>query len=150
MDVTKETEAITLAMAAAAAAYFRPNPFAQKRPEVEAYLALRQLLGERYPAVANDILDIGPASVERQNMLKTQLQQAGAGHDPAVLRQTGQLLQLLIERVPAAATAVFATVADLQKAFATITKQLEILKHEQRDRTRHSQPSPGTATPAYL
>jgi hypothetical protein len=94
-----ELGVITLAMAAGAAAYFRPIPFAQKRPEVAAYLALRQLLGDRYPAVSNDILDIGPASVERQNVQKT---------------------------------------------------QLEKLEHEQRNRTRYSQHSPNTATPAYL
>ena len=51
-------EAITLAMAAAAAAQFRPNGFAQKRPDVQAYLALKQLLLDKYPAVSHDILEL--------------------------------------------------------------------------------------------
>lgn len=143
-------ESITLAMAAAAAARFRPNFFAQRRPEEEAYLALRRLLADRYPSVNNDILDVGPASTERQTVLKTQLQQTGADRDPAVLRRAQQLLQLLIKRDPAAAMAVFVTVADLQEASTIITKYLEELKREQRNRTRHPRYPTGSAAPAYL
>ena len=55
---------IVLAMASAAAASFRPNPFSQRRPEETAYLALQRRLAERYPAVPYDILDIGPASAQ--------------------------------------------------------------------------------------
>ncbi|MCZ7666850.1 MAG: hypothetical protein M5U34_06280 [Chloroflexi bacterium] len=113
-------EAITLAMAAAAAAYFRPNAHYLKRPEGQAYLALKQLLAEKYPAVHNDILAIGPASVERQNVLKSQLKQADAHKDTAVLSQTKKLIQLLLEHDPKSATAVFATPADLQTALLTL------------------------------
>lgn len=125
-----QIETITLAMSAAAASQFRPNGFAQKRPEVQAYLALRQLLADKYPAISNDILNVGPASVERQNILKTQLQQADIDKDTAVLRQTRELLQHLLERDPKSATAVFATVADLQNAFINLTNYLEKIKHE--------------------
>ena len=116
-----QIEAITLAMAAAAAAYFRPNVFYSKRPEGQAYLALRQMLAEKYPAVHNDILNIGPASAERQKLLKTQLKQTGVDKDTAVLSQTKQLIQLLLEHDSKSATAVFATPADLQNALTTLT-----------------------------
>jgi hypothetical protein len=113
-------EAITLTMAAAAAAFFRPNAGYRQRPEGEAYLALRQLLAQKYPTVPNDILNIGPASVARQTILKTQLKQAGADKDTAVLNQTKKLIQLLLEYDPKSATAVFAEPADLQTALLTL------------------------------
>ena len=143
-------EAITLAMAAAAAAQFRPNGMAQRRPDVRTYLALKHLLAEKYPTVNNSILDIGPASVERQNLLKAQLQQVGTDNDTAILCQTGQLLAYLLQHDSKSATAVFATTADLQKAITILTKRLEAIEHEQRNRIRHSHHSPDTATPAYL
>ena len=145
-----QIEAITLAMSAAAAAQFRPNGFAQTRPDVQAYLALKQLLLDKYPAVSHDILDVGPGSMERQNVLKTQLQQVGVGEDTAILRQARQLLQHLLEHDPKSATAVFANTADLQKAITILTKRLEAIEHEQRTHIRHSHHSPDTATPAYL
>jgi hypothetical protein len=143
-------EAITLAMAAGAAAKFRPNGMAQRRPDVKTYMTLKHLLAEKYPAVSNDILDIGPASAERQKLLNTQLQQAGVEKDTAVLRQVRQLLAYLLQHDSKSATAVFATTADLQKAITILTKRLEAIEHEQRTRIRHSHHSPGTATPAYL
>lgn len=115
-----QIETITLAMAAAAAAQSRPNGSYQKRPEVGAYQTLRQQLAEKYPRVPNDILDIGPASIERQHVLKTQLQQAGVDKDMTILQQTKKLLQHLLESDPKSATAVFATPADLQNALLTL------------------------------
>lgn len=76
------------------------------------------------------MLDIGPASVARQNVLKTQLKQAGVDNDTAVLRLTRQLLQYLLQHDSKSATAVFATTADLQTATTILTNHLENLKHE--------------------
>jgi hypothetical protein len=115
-----QIEAITLAIAAASAARFRPNGLYLRRPEGQAYQTLRQLLVDKYPAVSHDILDVGPASTERQAILKTQLQQAGVEGDTAVLQQTRQLLQLLLQHDPTSATAVFATPGDLQQAINAI------------------------------
>lgn len=143
-------DAMTLALAAAAAAQFRPNGFAQERPEVNAYLKLRQLLADKYPAVSNDILNIGPASIERQNLLKRQLQEAGADTDQSVRQQTIQLLRLLLERTPNAATAVFATPTDLEDAITTLTTYSEEMKHERRIHTRYPHPAPNAAASAYL
>lgn len=143
-------DAVTLAMAAAAAVHFRPNGFAQKRPEVRAYLKLRRLLGDKYPAVSNDILNVGPASIERRNLLKRQLQEAGADTDKSVLQHTIQLLRLLLEHTPDAATAVFAAPADLEDAITTLTNYLEEIRREQRNHTRHPYPAPDAAAPAYL
>jgi hypothetical protein len=147
-----QIEAITLAMSAAAAAQFRPNGFAQARPDVQAYLALKQLLADKYPdpAVSQDILDVGPASAERQNVLKVQLQQAKVEKDTAILRQARQLLEFLLQHDSKSATAVFATVADLQNALNILTTHLETIEHEQRNNFRHPHHSTYAATPAYL
>jgi hypothetical protein len=125
-------EALILAMAGAAAAQFRPNAFVQERPEVEAYLGLRRLLAERHPAVSNDILDIGPASVERQSLLREQLREAKVDSDTIILRQTTQLLRLL-EHVPNAATAVRGTPEQLVEALAILNGLSESSTHERRD-----------------
>ncbi|GJM41976.1 MAG: hypothetical protein DHS20C20_22580 [Ardenticatenaceae bacterium] len=143
-------EAIALALSAAAVAQLRPNVLAQKRPEVQAYLALKELLAEKYPAVNNDILDVGPASVERQNLLKTQLKQAGVDADTAVLHQTRQLLQYLLQHDSKSATAVFRTAADLQNAISILTQHLEAQNYEQRNRFRHPHHSADESAPAYL
>lgn len=145
-----EIQAICLAMSAAAAAQFRPNGFAQTRPDVQAYLVLKQLLADRYPVVSHDILDVGPASAERQKVLKVQLQQAEVEKDTAILRQARQLLKYLLQHDSKSATAVFATVVDLQNAKHILTKHLEIVEHEQRNNFRHPHHSSHAATPAYL
>ncbi len=145
-----QIEAITLAMSAAAAAQFRPHGFAQARSDVQAYLALKQLLADKYPTVSRDLLDVGPASVERQNILKAQLQQAEVEKDTAILRQARQLLEFLLQHDSKSATAVFATVSDLQNAITILTTHLEIVKHEQRNNFRHPHHSTHAATPAYL
>lgn len=145
-----QIEAITLAMSAAAAAQFRPNGFAQTRPDVQAYLALKQLLAAKYPAVSHDILDVGPASAERQKVLKAQLQQVEVEKETAILRQARQLLEFLLQHDSKSATAVFATVADLQNAITILTTQLEIVEHDQRNNFRHPHHSTHAATPAYL
>jgi hypothetical protein len=119
-----QIDAITLAMSAAAAAQCRTNSFAQTRPDVKTYAALKHFLAEKYPGVANDILDVGPASLERQTVLKTQLQQAGIEKDTALLRQTKQLLAYLLQHDSKSATAVFLTAADLQNAVKILTNQL--------------------------
>ncbi len=113
---------IILTMASAAAASFRPNPFSQTRPEEKAYLALQRRLAERYPAVPADILDIGPASTERQAALKTALQESGADRDEAVLLAAAELARLVLRHNPTSAAAVFADPADLQKvpSFGTV------------------------------
>ena len=145
-----QIDAITLAMSAAAVAQGRPNGFAQKRPDAIAYVALKQFLAEKYPGVTNDILDVGPASVERQTVLKTQLQQAGVEKDMTLLRQAKQLLAHLLQHDSKSATAVFVTAADLQNAIKILSNHLEAFDYEQRNRIRHSHHSPDAASPAYL
>jgi hypothetical protein len=115
--------ALVLVLAAGAAAQFRPNWAGQKRPEDQAYLTLRQLLAARYPGLPHDILDVGPASAERQKVLLERLETAEVDKDPAVLRQARHLLQLLARRAPAAATAVFAQPDHLQQAAELLARQ---------------------------
>lgn len=113
-------KAIVLAMSAAAVANFRPNAFYRKRSVETAYLALRRYLVEHFPAVPNDILDIGPASAERQSLLGQQLRESGAADDPAILAMAALLAGAVIEQSPTSATSVFAGLDDLQQAFESM------------------------------
>ena len=112
----KNNKAIVLAMASGAAANFRPNPFYRERPVEAAYLALRRFLADHYPAVTNDILDIGPASAERQAILERQLRDSGAAADPKVRASAGRLARLILRKNPDAAPAVFADINNLHEA----------------------------------
>ncbi len=114
-----------MTMAAAAASIFRPNAFYEDRSVEAAYLALQGYLTDHYPAVAHDILDIAPASAERQALLATQLRESGAAVDPAVLASAALLAQVTLDRDPDAAEAVFLTQAELQQALDAINTQLE-------------------------
>lgn len=118
-------EAIVLAMAAGAASSFRPNPLYRRRPVDQAYHMLQRYLAERYPAVANDILDIGPASAERQTTLGAQLRESGAAADPAVLMAAALRPRLTLEHDPDATTAVFAGVDNLNEAANVLDIQME-------------------------
>lgn len=118
-------KAIVLTMAAGAASIFRPNAFYEDRSVDSAYMTLQRYLADHYPAVTYDILDIGPASTERQALLATQLRESGAAVDPALLAAAAQLAQATLKRDPDAAEAVFRTHADLQQAFDAINTQLE-------------------------
>lgn len=114
-------KAIVMAMATAAVANFRPNPYYRERPVETAYLALRRYLAEHYPAVTSDILDIGPASAERQAILAKQLRDSGAAADPAVLVSAGLLARLTLEKAPDAAPAIFADINHLHEAANVLT-----------------------------
>lgn len=116
MTVLNAADAIVVAMAAAAAARFRPNAFFEQRPEEDAYLALQRYLAERYPSVPADILDIGPASAERKAALRTALQQSGAVDDPLVRQGAAHVARLVAAEDPDAVTAVFARPDDLHQA----------------------------------
>ncbi|MBP6786398.1 MAG: hypothetical protein KA170_02330 [Candidatus Promineofilum sp.] len=118
-------KAIVLIMAAGAASIFRPNAFYEERSVESAYATLGSYLADHYPAVTHDILDIGPASAERQTLLATQLRESGAAVDPAVLAAAALLAKVILDRDPDAAEAVFVAPADLQQAFDAINTQLE-------------------------
>jgi len=109
-------QVIVLAMAAAVASDFQPNPFYLKRPTEAAYLELRNYLAGRYPAVTGDLLNVGPGSAERQALLRQQLRDSGAADDPRVLALAKSLARLVVQSDPVAAESVFASVADLERA----------------------------------
>lgn len=113
-------DAIVLAMAAAAAARFRPNPFFDPRPEEDAYLALRRDLAERFSTVPADILDIGPGSPDRQAALKAALEQSGAADDAGVRQAAGQLARLVAANAPESAAAVMPNPASLQAVLQAV------------------------------
>jgi hypothetical protein len=71
-----------------------------------AYRELKDFLEQKYGRVEADLLDIGPASGERQQQLATQLQQAGADRDEEVLGLARGLLRVCYEEEPEAFAAV--------------------------------------------
>lgn len=99
-------EFIALALAAGAAAHFRPNNLAQERPEVDAYLVLAEMIVGSYRGVDARMMEEGPGSEERRTMLTEQLESSGAAADRAVMRQSRRVLEKIMERAPQSITAV--------------------------------------------
>jgi hypothetical protein len=101
---------ILQALAAGAAAAFRPN-LTNKTPVTERgmnekYEMLKATLRQNYPQVEIDLLDVGPASAERQERVAAQLEAGGALADEELQAQAAALLAEIYEQRPGAATAV--------------------------------------------
>lgn len=97
----KPIETIKTALAAGAAANFRPNPSADvKEPLDESYLTLKSLIEQKYPQVDVDLLEVGPGSAERQEVMIEQLREVGAAEDEEVLRQAQVVLDTAAELDP--------------------------------------------------
>jgi hypothetical protein len=97
------------ALAVGAAASFRPNAMylpEDEKQEMTLYGQLKELIAEKYSRVEADLLDIGPASLERQQQLKGQLQQAGIEQDTEALNLARALLRACYENEPEAFAAV--------------------------------------------
>lgn len=96
---------ITKALAAGAAAVFRPNRTGgpvYKREIADDYVELKEMIRAQYPQVDVDLLDIGPGSAERQQLISKQLQETGAINDEAIQQQAQRLLQTISEKYPEA------------------------------------------------
>jgi hypothetical protein len=103
------TTIIVNALAVGAAVSFRPNMMdlrEEKKAIMTAHEELKALIGQRYGRVEADILDIGPASAERQKQLAQELQQAGADKDADLLAMALALLRACYEEEPEALAAV--------------------------------------------
>jgi hypothetical protein len=112
------TTIIVNALAVGAAASFRPNMIdirEEKKAIVTSHEELKALIGQRYGRVEADILDIGPASAERQQQLAQQLQQAGADKDDDLLALALALLRACYEEEPEALAAVGLGPAELEQ-----------------------------------
>ena len=105
---TTNEETIALALAAGAAVFLRPNNWAADRPEVDAYLALVELITGAYPNIDARMMEVGAASDQRRAYLAQQLAKTDAVENRAVLRQSRRLLELVATRVPGALAAVLA------------------------------------------
>lgn len=105
----KPVTLIRTAMAAGAAANFRPNIFAAGHVITDDYLALKSLIKQKYPGVDVDLLDIGPGSAERQEVITEQLREAGIAEDEEVLRQAQAVLDAIAEHDPKALKAAEVT-----------------------------------------
>lgn len=96
-------EKIVKALAAGAASRLRPNVVGLENTIViDQYQTLKELIGRKYAQVDENILDIGPASAERQQQLMDQLQATGIGEDEEVLQQVEVLLSAIMEHDPEA------------------------------------------------
>jgi hypothetical protein len=112
------TTIIVNALAVGAAASFRPNMMdlrEEKKVVVTAHEKLKALIGQKYGRVEAHLLDIGPASAERQQVLAQQLQQAGADKDADLLAMALALLRACYEEEPEALAAVGLGPAELEQ-----------------------------------
>lgn len=104
-DQTPPQNRLIEALAAGAAARLRPNlrdRHESQTPITDAYQQLKDMLEAAYGQVEVDLLDIGPGSSERQQVLAQQLEEAGATEDEAILRQAQRLLDIIAAENPAA------------------------------------------------
>lgn len=99
------SDIIVNALAAGAAAHFRPNVYGSGEDIDDQYLALKELIENSYPDVEADLLDIAPGSDARKALLAQQLQEAGAEADTTLLSQAQALLVAIHEKLPNAAEA---------------------------------------------
>lgn len=84
---------IKTALAAGAAANFRPNPSPDtKEPLSEDYMTLKSLIEQKYPQIDVDLLEVGPGSAGRQKAMAEQLQEAGVADDAEIVRQAQVVL----------------------------------------------------------
>lgn len=97
---------IALALAVGAAAYYRPNNWAQDWPEVDAYLALIELLTNSYRGVEARMMQVAPGSEERRALLAEQIAGSGAAESAAALRLSRRILREALARAPEAYAAV--------------------------------------------
>jgi hypothetical protein len=96
-------EKIVKALAAGAANNLRPNLRGLENTAVSnQFYALKALIARKYAQVDEDVLDIGPASAERQQQMMTQLQDVSADEDEEVLQQAEILLTAVKEHDPKA------------------------------------------------
>ena len=94
-------DTIKTALAAGAAADFRPNPSADTEyPLTENYQTLKSLIEQKYPHVDVDLLEVGPGSAGRHEAMIEQLREAGVAEDEEVLRQAQVLLDTAAELNP--------------------------------------------------
>lgn len=86
---TNSTDQLTKALAGAVA-IFRPNRTdgpVYREDMSNAYLKLKEMIQEEYPQMDVDLLDIGPGSAERQQLIALQLQDAGVLLNEKILYQ---------------------------------------------------------------
>ncbi|MCA9970557.1 MAG: hypothetical protein KC425_10105 [Anaerolineales bacterium] len=91
---------IVKALAAGAVSSMRPNAYERDDPIEAEYLALKALLETKYPAVEAGLLDVGPGSAERRQLITTQLQEADVAADADVLEQAHTLLHAIAQEDP--------------------------------------------------
>lgn len=125
-----EIDPVWLAMVLGAYANIVPPSFIRVRhgdsdPD-KAYIHLKQAIREK-TSIQADILDIGPGSAERRQILAEQLRQADINNDPVVWRWAITLLESTLNYAPRTIFAAGFSPEDVRKALqALYGKQLVI------------------------
>lgn len=128
-------QTVMLALTTGAAARMRPNNWALKRPEVEAYMELVDLLKRRYAGVDARMMEVAPGSKERQELLTSQVQQSGAANSRAVLQRSRRVLDEVLARTP---EAIIASFVDPDMVREALTELDDMLEEGQRARRQHA------------
>ena len=93
------------AMSAGAVVSFRPNLLKREvlyEDIIDAYEKLKNMIAAGYAQVDVDILEIGPGSAERKEVLARQLVEAGVPQDDRIMRQAQVLMAQIEEEDPEA------------------------------------------------
>lgn len=99
----KPIDMIVKALATGALIEFRPNSASTALDEdeiLDEYMALKELIQLKSSKIDADLLEPGPDSVERRQLLATQLEAAGAAADEAIVAKAQHLLDLIAEKDP--------------------------------------------------
>jgi hypothetical protein len=128
----------------------RPNVLASKRLAAALYLELVRALERDYPGVDARLMEIAPGSLERQQLLASQLRESGARGDKRLLRQAQRVLQAILLQEPQAAVAIFADYDTVSRALLTLEKYKEIDSHGTIQHSGHPRAAAHPAAPAHL
>lgn len=129
MATMDDSVLVATALAAGAAARFRPNNWAKERPDVDAYLALVDMIMTGRQGVDARMMEVAPGSDERRKVLAQQLAASGAAESRAVVRQSKKLLEMLLERSPETISAIFVDGNELREALAAGAARLAGASH---------------------
>lgn len=78
----------------------------------DAYAGVKRLIQDRYDRVTVEMLENDPTDEARREIIKTDLEKAGAAQDEDLLRQAQALLDLIEKQEPEIAGAVGVNLAD--------------------------------------
>lgn len=82
----------------------------------DSYSKLKELIRNRYPKVSVDQLEQAPESKDLRAVVEADLTASGAGQDRELLAATHELMNLIQQHAPGAATAIGVSLKDVEAA----------------------------------